>query len=137
MQRVGSPSRNAGASPRSSPAGLGDVTRRYLFFGWLFRKADTADPWSAGAAIRFNIAQGQHLPVYIGRWGCIFLLAMVAGNRFEHAARLIFAAACYLVGVFSLCYVILAGAIFIVLRIASYDRRRAGGPTRLPRTYRP
>jgi len=118
--RAKSPSRR---DARARAAGGGNVVFRYFFFGWLFRNASVADPWVSSAALTFNISQRRHLPVYIGRWSVIFLMSMLLGSRLDQVAHANFAFLPYLVGVFALCYLLLALVVFLLLEAESHGRR--------------
>ncbi len=119
------PSRSAKAAAadgHAPPAELGDVAARYFFFGWLFRNAGAADPWVSSAALAFNIRQRHHLPVYMLRWAVIFAVSMALGTQLEHLAQGDLACVAYVVGVFALCYLFVAVAIFLGLEIAAHRR---------------
>jgi hypothetical protein len=116
-RRTKSPA-NRDASQRTDS---GNVAFRYFFFGWLFRNACAADLWVSSAALAFNIRQRHHLRVYMGRWSVIFLISMVLGTRLDQLAAN-FAFLPYLVGVFALCYLLMALVSFLLLESASHSR---------------
>jgi hypothetical protein len=111
---------DSGHTPTSS---LGDVARRYFFFGWLFHNAGVGDPWLHNAARTFNIGQRRYLPIYIRRWSVIFLFSMGLGTQLERIAQVGIALVPYVIGIFALCYVLIASGIFLTLEAASRDRR--------------
>jgi hypothetical protein len=113
---------SSGESGHSSWSSLADVARRYFFFGWLFRNAGVGDPWLHNAARTFNIGQRRFLPVYIRRWSVIFLFSMGLGTQLERIAQLGMAFVPYVLGIFALCYVLIASGIFLCLEMASRDR---------------
>ncbi|MBC7941413.1 MAG: hypothetical protein H7Z19_16965 [Chitinophagaceae bacterium] len=41
---------------------------RYLFYGWLFRDADSGSALERAMALRHNQAQARWLPLYLLRW---------------------------------------------------------------------
>jgi len=60
-----------------APRGLA-LSRRYLFYGWLFRDASVGTYWERAAALAHNREQSHWLPTYIFRWLAVaaLLLAM-------------------------------------------------------------
>jgi len=44
---------------------------RYLFYGWLFRDADSGSTLERSAALRHNRRQARWLPTYMGRWAVL------------------------------------------------------------------
>ena len=109
-------------SSRAPTSELGDVAHRYFFFGWMFRNAAVSDTFLHHAALRFNIEQRRYLPIYMYRWLVIFASCAALGSGLERLARTV-AAVPYLIGVFALCYVLIAAAIFLCLECASRERR--------------
>ena len=47
---------------------LREAVYRYLFYGWLFRDADSGSALERALALRHNQAQARWLPLYLWRW---------------------------------------------------------------------
>jgi hypothetical protein len=99
--------------------GLGETIVRYFSFAWLFQDAATGDLWQRNAALRFNLLQRRFLPIYMLRWSILFGIAMLLGETFEQAVgALIPAVIFFMAAALSLSYLLVAFAVWLVLRLA-------------------
>ncbi|WP_157615794.1 hypothetical protein [Rhizobacter sp. Root404] len=65
-------SKNSSSSLKKvGPMPLRESAYRYLFYGWLFRDADTGTELERASALRHNRHQARWLPVYLLRWSVI------------------------------------------------------------------
>jgi hypothetical protein len=56
------------AGVRNASASLSASIGRYLFYGWLFRDANSGSDLERAAALRHNRSLSKWLPTYLRRW---------------------------------------------------------------------
>jgi len=104
-------------SAHGGPVALHEGVRRYFFYDWLFRDADSGSTRERALALRHNREQAKWLPVYMWRW--IFAGAVVLGLEVfsEHVlGSVLLSAALLVVLVFVVLYLLVAVICWVFLR---------------------
>lgn len=97
---------------------------RYLFYGWLFRDADTGSELERALALRHNQAQARWLTVYLVRWLVIGALLWLLAQTTVVLAVPALSVALALMHVFVAMYLLLTTVFWAFLR---GGRLRGGG----------
>jgi hypothetical protein len=101
---------------------LRESVHRYLFYGWMFRDADSGSAMERAAALRHNQAQARWMPVYLLRCFVIGVVLWTAEQASESMTSQALSIALSLALIYVAMYLMLTTVIWAFLR-----RGRMGG----------
>lgn len=104
-------------SAHGDPLALREGVRRYFFYDWLFRDADSGSARERALALRHNRDQAKWLPVYMWRWIVGGAVVLGLETLSEHVlGSAVLAAALLVVLVFVVLYLLISVICWVFLR---------------------